>query len=80
MKNTFLTLTEVAKFEGLDYNTVYKKMQRNNFKPIKVKSLYRHGFEYRISLDQLSDMAKRRYYAQQKILLYLKVKKNNIKI
>lgn len=64
--NIFLTMTEVAQYENLEYGTVNKQVQRNKFKAIKVSSNNGKDFEYRISLDQLTEKAQRRYYAKQK--------------
>lgn len=66
MEEILLALTEVAELENLNYATVYGKIRRNIIKPLKIKSMGRQGFEYRIPLDQLSEKAQRRYYAQQK--------------
>jgi len=59
-------MSEVAKYENLGYDTINKQVQRNKFNAIKVSANNGQGFEYRISLDQLTKKAQKRYYAEQK--------------
>lgn len=61
-----LTTSEVMEYENLKYDTIKKQIKRSKFKAIKVSANNGQGFEYRIPLDQLSEKAQRRYYAQQK--------------
>lgn len=62
----FLTTTEVMEYENLKYDTIKKQIKRNKFNVVKVSANNGYGFEYRISLDQLTKKAQQRYYAQQK--------------
>lgn len=61
-----LTVEEAAELEGLIDKSIYKRIYQNTLTAVRVTSGNRHGYEYRIELDELSDKAKRKYYAMQK--------------
>ncbi|GLC87519.1 transposase domain-containing protein [Lysinibacillus piscis] len=59
-----LTLKEVAELEHKDYYTITKQIQRNKLQAIKIPTDSRQGFEYRVSINELTEKAQTRYYAQ----------------
>jgi hypothetical protein len=61
-----LTLNEVAELEGKSYHAVYRQVERKKLEAIKVPSENRKGFEYRVSLRELSEKAQAKYYARLK--------------
>jgi|GEM_PF-1177432 len=62
-----LTMTEVAELEGVHRTSILRRVETNKIQAIKSEtSNGRRGYEYRISLDQLSDKARRKYYEQQR--------------
>lgn len=63
---TLLTINEVAQLEVTNYETIKKNIHRNKIEAVKISVNSRKGFEYRISLKQLTEKAQRRYYTQQK--------------
>lgn len=60
----YLSLAEVAKLENLDYEALRKRVQRGSIKAEKEKVAGRKGFEYRIHINELSDVAKIKYFAE----------------
>ena len=64
--NILLTLNEAAELEGNSYEKMRKSAQRGKIKAIKIATEERKGFEYRIDLNDLSEKAKRKYYARLK--------------
>lgn len=69
MKNTLLKLDEVAELEGITYEALKKRVQRNELEAVKIETKGRRGFEYRVELDHLSAKAKRKYMAENKLSL-----------
>lgn len=64
--SALLTLKEVAELEHKDYDTVNKQVQRNKIHAIKIPAESRKGFEYRVSINELTEQAQARYYASLK--------------
>jgi len=62
----FLSMEQVSELEQVGYDAIRMKVQRGRFKVTKILVDTRQGFEYRISLDQLTEKAQRRYYAEQR--------------
>lgn len=61
-----LTVREVAELENLSQDAIKKRIQREKICALKIPIETRRGYEYRILLDELTDKAKRKYYAQHK--------------
>lgn len=66
LENAMLTLNEVAELEGKTYHNIYRNVERNKLKAIKV-SIGQNKFEYRVNLNDLSEKAKRKYYSKLKV-------------
>jgi len=66
LANVLLTINEAAELEGKKYHSLYRNIERNKLKAIKINTNEKRGFEYRIDINDLSDKAKRRYYARLK--------------
>lgn len=62
---TLLTIEETAKFEGVNYKTIYKRIERKKLNAIKC-DVDNKKKEYRVKLDDLSEAAQKRYYASIK--------------
>lgn len=67
LENVLLTLNEVAELEGKSWSAVNKSIQRNKLVAVKIPTTAKCGFEYRVYLDDLSEKAKRRYYARLRL-------------
>lgn len=63
---TLLTIEEAALYEDANYEAIRKRIKRDQLHAIKVETLTRQGFEYRIDISDLSEKARRRYYAEHK--------------
>lgn len=61
-----LTLNEVAELEDKSYSGIKKDIGRGKLKAIKIDTNVKCGFEYRVSLDELSNAAKTKYFARIK--------------
>lgn len=61
--SALLTLSEVAELEHRHYDTVNKQVQRNKIHAIKIPTESGKGFEYRVSISELTEKAQARYYA-----------------
>lgn len=66
MTAVMLTVEEVAELEGLAEKSVYSRIDRKTLQAVKVPTGTRIGYEYRILLDELTDKARRKYYAAHK--------------
>lgn len=64
-----MSLEQAAELEGVEYHNLYRKIKRNKLKAVKLPSKERHGFEYRISVNDLTEKARVRYYKQQGALV-----------
>lgn len=59
-----LTIQEVVELEGKSWNAINKNIQRGKLSAQKIEVDCRCGFEYRVSLNDLSETAKIKYYAK----------------
>ncbi|MFC4805054.1 Mu transposase C-terminal domain-containing protein [Filifactor villosus] len=61
----YLSLVDVAKLENKSYSGIKKDVSRGKLKAEKVATDKKCGFEYRVKIEDLSESAKVRYFAQR---------------
>lgn len=65
MESVLLTIDEVASLEGLSYQAIRKRVNTNKLQAVKEPIQTGRGYQYRISLSDLSEKAQMRYLKEQ---------------